>query len=115
MKDIRIKDTHNGIHTLEKTTDLASKMKRGLIRSKEQYKNLSDDGHITPDEYAQDNAKYLSERALHGSKETVKNTYKGGKKLARDIKQKKRGADSIKQTAKSKWHKYSKTFSCKSS
>ena len=101
MKDIRIKDTHKCLHTLEKTTDLASKMKRGLIRSKDQFRNLSDDGHITPDEYAQDNAKYISERVLQGSKETVKNTYKGGKKLVRDIKQKKRGADSIKRTAKS--------------
>ncbi len=80
-------------------------MKQGLIRSKDQVKNLADDGQITPEEYAQDKVKYWSEDVAHdtvnASKKTVKKTYDGGKKLVRQIKERKKSADTIKQTAKS--------------
>ena len=71
-------------------------MKQGLVRSKDQFQNLADDGQVTADEYAQDKVKYWSEDAVHdvahGSKETTKKTYDGGKKLVRQIKQKQRNA-----------------------
>ncbi len=105
MKEIKTRGSQKQVHALDKTADLASKMKQGLVRSKDQFQNLSDDGQVTADEYAQDKVKYWSEDAVHdvahGSKETAKKTYDGGKKLVRQIKQKQRNADSIKQTAKS--------------
>lgn len=105
MKEIKTRGSHKDLHALDKSADLASKMKQGLVRSKDQFQNLADDGQVTADEYAQDKVKYWSEDAVHdvahGSKETAKKTYDGGKKLVRQIKQKQRNADSIKQTAKS--------------
>ena len=104
MKDIKTKGSR-GNRIVDESADLASKMKQGLVRSKDQFQNLADDGQVTADEYAQDKVKYWSEDAVHdvahGSKETAKKTYDGGKKLVRQIKQKQRNADSIKQTAKS--------------
>lgn len=104
-KEIKTKSSRKTIRTLDKTTTLASKMKQGLSRSKDQFKNLSDDSHVSPEEYAQDNIKYTSENiardTVHASKETVRKTYDGGKKLVEQIKQRKRDADNIKQTAKS--------------
>ncbi len=104
MKDIKTKGG-KGTHAVDRTVDLASKMKQGLVRSKDQFQNLADDGQVTPDEYAQDKVKYASEdivrSAAHGSKRTVKKGYDGSKRLVQQIKQKRRDAESIKQTAKS--------------
>lgn len=104
MKDIKRKGSRSN-RIVDESADLASKMKQGLVRSKDQFQNLSDDGQVTPEEYAQDKIKYWSEDAVHdaahGSKETAKKTYDGGKKLVEQIKQKRRDGDSIKQTAKS--------------
>ena len=104
MKDIKTKGSRSN-RIVDESADLASKMKQGLVRSKDQFQNLSDDGQVTPEEYAQDKIKYWSEDAVHdaahGSKETAKKTYDGGKKLVEQIKQKRRDGDSIKQTAKS--------------
>jgi len=90
---------------VDSSADLASKMKQGLGRSKDQVENLADDGQVTPEEYAQDKIKYASEGAAqdaaHATKDTAKKTYDGGKKLVKQIKQKRRDGDSIKQTAKS--------------
>lgn len=90
---------------VDSSADLASKMKQGLGRSKDQVENLADDGQVTPEEYAQDKIKYASEGAVHDAahvtKETTRKTYDGSKKLVEQIKQKRRDGDSIKQTAKS--------------
>ena len=105
MKDIKTKGSKKDIRVLDKSADLAAKMKRGLSKSKDTAKNLSDDSKISAQEYAQDNIKYAAEdvtrKTAHASKETVKKSYDGGKRLVREIKQKRRNADSIKQTAKS--------------
>ncbi|MDD5924068.1 MAG: CHAP domain-containing protein [Clostridia bacterium] len=124
MKEIKTRGSHKKTKALDKTSDLASKMKQGLIRSKDQFQNLADDGQVTPDEYAENNIKYASEDIVHdvahGSKKTVKKTFDGGKNLARSInqkrfdaksiKQKSHGADSIKQTAKSTGNQTFKTM-----
>ena len=80
-------------------------MKQGLVRSKDQFQNLSDDGQVTPEEYAQDKIKYASEDIVqdtaHATKDAAQKTYDGSKRLVEQIKQKRRDGDSIKQTAKS--------------
>ena len=104
MKDIKVKGSR-GNRIVDESADLASKMKQGLVRSKDQFQNLSDDGQVTPEEYAQDKIKYASEGAAqdaaHATKDAAKKTYDGSKKLVEQIKQKRRDGDSIKQTAKS--------------
>ncbi len=104
MKDIKTKGSRSN-RVVDSSADLASKMKQGLGRSKDQVENLADDGQVTPEEYAQDKIKYASEGAAqdaaHATKDTAKKTYDGSKKLVEQIKQKRRDGDSIKQTAKS--------------
>ncbi len=104
MKDIKTKGSRSN-RVVDSSADLASKMKQGLGRSKDQVENLADDGQVTPEEYAQDKIKYASEGAVHDAahvtKETTRKTYDGSKKLVEHIKQKRRDGDSIKQTAKS--------------
>ncbi len=104
MKDIKTKGSRSN-RVVDSSADLASKMKQGLGRSKDQVENLADDGQVTPEEYAQDKIKYASEGAVHDAahvtKETTRKTYDGSKKLVEQIKQKRRDGDSIKQTAKS--------------
>ena len=101
---MRIKDSR-GVRFFDKSADLASKMKQGRDRSKGHIENLMDDKQVTPDDYAQDRIRYVSEdaseEALHIAKDSARKTYDESKDLARRIKQKKRNADSIKQTAKS--------------
>lgn len=105
MKEIKTRGSQKQVHALDKTADLASKMKQGLVRSKDQFQNLSDDGQVTPEEYAQDKIKYASEDIVqdtaHATKDAAQKTYDGSKRLVEQIKQKRRDGDSIKQTAKS--------------
>ena len=100
MKDIKTKGSRSN-RVVDSSADLASKMKQGLGRSKDQVENLADDGQVTPEEYAQDKIKYASEGAAqdaaHATKETAKKTYDGSKRLVEQIKQKRRDGDSIKQ------------------
>ena len=113
MKDIKTKGSRSN-RVVDSSADLASKMKQGLGRSKDQVENLADDGQVTPEEYAQDKIKYASEGAVHNAahvtKETTRKTYDGSKKLVEQIKQKRRDGDSIKQTAKSTGRQSFKTM-----
>ena len=105
MKGIKTREPKKDIHSLDKAKSLAGKMKSGLIRSKDTIQNLSDDGQISAEEYAQDKVKYMSEDVAsdtaHATKAAAKKSYEGGKKLVQQIKQKRHTAEDIKQTAKS--------------
>ena len=105
MKEIKTRESKKDIRVLDKSAELTAKMKRGISRTKEQTRNLTDTGQATPEEYAQDNVKYASEdvarNVVRGSKNAVQKGYDGSKRLVQQIKQKRRDADSIKQTAKS--------------
>ena len=105
MKGIKTREPKKDIHSLDKAKSLAGKMKSGLIRSNDTVQNLSDDGQVSAEEYAQDNVKYMSEDVAsdtaHASKAAAKKSYEGGKKLVQQIKQRQHTAEDIKQTAKS--------------
>ena len=105
LKGIKTREPKKDIHSLDKAKSLAGKMKSGLIRSKDTVQNLSDDGQISAEEYAQDKVKYMSEDVAsdtaHASKAVAKKSYEGGKKLVQQIKQRQHTAEDIKQTAKS--------------
>ena len=80
MKEIKTKGADKAApRIVDKSSELSSRMKRGLIRAKDNVKNLADDGQVTPEEYAEDKIKYASEdiagEIVHESKETVRKTY----------------------------------------
>lgn len=105
MKDIKTKGSKKDIRVLDKSANLSAKMKNGLARTKDQMKNLSDDGQVSPSEYAEDNIRCSAENMAHDTayfaKGAAKKTYNGTKNLIRDIRGKRQSAENIKQTAKS--------------
>ncbi len=106
MKEIRQKESQKSAGATNMKSGLASKMRQGLIRSKDTSRELSyDDRYESPDAYAQEKVKDISENAAGDSIQVVKGTagktYDGGKRLVQLIKQKKRTGEDIKQTAKS--------------
>ena len=114
MKDIKTRESKRDIKTLDRAAGLAKVTKNTVVRSKDQVQNLSDDGQITPDEYAEDKIKYMAERAVEdtgkATRKTAKKTYDSGKRLYKEIRRTRKEADSIKQTAKSTGKATTKTL-----
>ena len=114
MKDIKTKESKKDIKTLNRAAGLAKVTRNATVRTKDQVQNLSDDGQITPDEYAEDKIKYMAESALEdtgkAAKKTVQKTYDGGKRLYKEIRRTRKEADTIKQTAKSTEKSTAKTM-----
>lgn len=105
MKDIKTKESKRNIKTLNRATGLAKVTRNATVRTKDQVQNLSDDGQITPDEYAEDKVKYMAESALEdtgkAAKKTVQMTYDGGKRLYKEIRRARKETNNIKQAARS--------------
>lgn len=105
MKDIKGKINTKDIKMLDKADNLSKVVRNGSIRTKDQIQNLSDDGQVTANEYAEDKIKYTVQSVAEDSgriaKNTTKGSYRKGKKVFNQIKQRRRTADNIKQTAKS--------------
>ena len=57
MKDIKTRENKNDIKMLDRAAGLAKVTKDATVRTKDQIQNLSGDGQITPDEYAEDKVK----------------------------------------------------------
>ena len=114
MKDIKTRESKRDIKTLDRAAGLAKATKNTAVRTKDQVQNLSDDGQITPDEYAEDKIKYMAERTVEdtgkATRKTAKKTYDSGKRLYKEIRRTRKGADSIKQTAKSTGEATTKTL-----
>lgn len=114
MKDIKTRESKRDIKTLDRAAGLAKATKNTAVRTKDQVQNLSDDGQITPDEYAEDKIKYMAERTVEdtgkATRKTAKKTYDSGKRLYKEIRRTRKEADSIKQTAKSTGEATTKTL-----
>lgn len=114
MKDIKTKESKKDIKTLDRAAGLAKVTKDATVRTKDQIQNLSDDGQIIPDEYAEDKIKYMTESAIEdtgkAAKKTVQKTYDGGKRLYKEIRRTRKETDAIKQTAKSTGKSTAKTL-----
>ena len=114
MKDIKTKESKKDIKTLNRAAGLAKVTRNATVRTKDQVQNLSDDGQITPDEYAEDKIKYMAESAIEdtgkAAKKTVQKTYDGGKRLYKEIRRTRKETDTIKQTAKSTGKSTAKTM-----
>ena len=57
MKDIKTRENKKDIKMLDRAAGLAKVTKDATVRTKNQIQNLSDDGQITPDEYAENKVK----------------------------------------------------------
>lgn len=114
MKDIKTRESKRDIKTLDRASGLARVTKNTAVRTKDQVQNLSDDGQITPDEYAEDKIKYMAERAVEdtgkATRKTAKKTYDSSKRLYKEIRRTRKETDSIKQTAKSTGKATTKTL-----
>lgn len=114
MKDIKTKENKKDIKMLDRAAGLAKVTKDATVRTKDQIQNLSDDGQITPDEYAEDKIKYMAESAIEdtgkAAKKTVQKTYDGGKRLYKEIRRTRKETDAIKQTAKATGKSTAKTL-----
>lgn len=73
MPDIKTKDTVRDIKVIDKSAIAKESMKRAAIRAKDTAENLSDDGQVSPSEYAEDNIKYMTENTVDDAGHIVKN------------------------------------------
>ena len=67
MKDIKVKNNTKDIKMLDKAGNLSKVVRNASIRTKDQIQNLSNDGQVTPDEYAEDKIKYMSQSVAEDS------------------------------------------------
>ena len=72
MPDIKTKDTVRDIKVIDKSAIAKESMKRAAIRAKDTAENLSDDGQVSPYEYAEDNIKYMAENTVDDAGHIVK-------------------------------------------
>lgn len=72
MPDIKTKDTVRDIKVIDKSAVARESMKRAAIRAKDTAENLSDDGQVSPSEYAEDNIKYMAENTVDDAGHVVK-------------------------------------------
>lgn len=114
MKDIKTKESKKDIKMLNRAAGLAKVTKNATVRTRDQVQNFFDDGHITPDEYAEDKIKYMAESAMEdtgkAAKKTVQKTYDGGKRLYKEIRRTRKETETVKQTAKSTEKNTAKTL-----
>ena len=61
MSKIKTKETVKDIRVFDKAGDVTRHMKDAFIRAKDTTENLSDDGQVSPSEYAEDKVKYAAE------------------------------------------------------
>lgn len=60
-KGIKTREVKHDIKALDKVAEMAKSMKQATVRTKDQIQNLTDDGQITPEEYAEDRMRYAAE------------------------------------------------------
>lgn len=65
MSEIKTRETVKDIKVLDKAGEVSKHMKDAFIRAKDTAENLSDDGQISPSEYAEDKIKYAAEDTAH--------------------------------------------------
>ena len=58
MSDIKTKEKVKGVRALDKSKELDQRMKSGLVRTKQKMDDLTDDGRVAAEEYA--NIKHIS-------------------------------------------------------
>lgn len=80
--------------TVDRAADLGERMKKALVRTADQAQNLTDDGQVTPSEYAGDKLQYgmedIATEAGHIVLDTGKGAYRTGKSAIQKFREKRR-------------------------
>ena len=80
--------------TVDRAADLGERMKKALVRTADQAQNLTDDGQVTPSEYAGDKLQYgiedIATEAGHIVVDTGKGAYRTGKSAIHKFREKRR-------------------------
>ena len=80
--------------TVDRAADLSERMKKALVRTADQAQNLTDDGQVTPSEYAGDKLQYgmedIASEAGHIVVDTGKGAYRTGKSAIQKFREKRR-------------------------
>lgn len=80
--------------TVDRAADLGERMKKALVRTADQAQNLTDDGQVTPSEYAGDKLQYsmedITSEAGHIVVDTGKGAYRTGKSAIQKFREKRR-------------------------
>lgn len=88
MSKIKTKESVKDMKVLDKAAVASERMKTALIRSKDQFENLMDDGQISPSEYAEDKIRYAAEdvadRVCHDVSAGAKKAVNKGKEVYRE-------------------------------
>ena len=94
MSKIKTRESVKDIKVIDKAAVASERMKNALVRSKDQFENLMDDGQVTPSEYAEDKIKYASEdvadRVGHDISSETKKAVNKGKEAYRQHREEKR-------------------------
>ena len=61
MSKIKTRETVKDIKVLDKAAVAGERMKDAFIRTKDTVQNLSDDGQVSPTEYAEDKIQYAAQ------------------------------------------------------
>jgi len=82
------------VKTVDRAADLGERMKKALVRTADQAQNLTDDGQVTPSEYAGDKLQYgmedIASEAGHIVVDTGKGAYRTGKFAIQKFREKRR-------------------------
>ena len=82
------------VKTVDRAADLADRIKKALVRTADQAQNLTDDGQVTPSEYAGDKLQYgmedIASEAGHIVVDTGKGAYRTGKSAIQNFREKRR-------------------------
>ena len=94
MSKIKTRESVKDIKAIDKAAVVSQRMKNALVRSKDQFENLMDDGQVTPSEYAEDKIKYAAEdvadRVGHDVSSETKRAVNKGKEACRQHREEKR-------------------------
>ena len=84
------------VKTVDRAADLAEHMKKAIIRTADQVQNLTDDGQVTPSEYAGDKLQYgmedIGTEAGHVVVDMGKGAYHTGKSAVQKFREKRKAA-----------------------
>lgn len=94
MSKIKTRESVKDIKAIDKAAVVSERMKTTLVRSKDQFENLMDDGQVTPSEYAEDKIKYAAEDVAdqvgHDISSGTKDAVNKGKEAYRQHREEKR-------------------------
>lgn len=107
MSKIKTRETVKDIKVLDKAAVAGERMKDAFIRTKDTVQNLSDDGQISPTEYAEDKIQYAAQdvaedtgRAVSSGTKKAVNKGKEAYRQHREIKKATKAADKPPSAAK---------------